>query len=125
MMCPKCQRYNPDANEECEFCGTLLPKPIRNESTAKRAGNINDAPKVTKGDSKKDIGVLMCLFLGLLGLIIGLLLYPAYSEERDTFLQGWKKCFVVLLIIGVVVGAIIGIRAACVLKELSKTRYYW
>ncbi len=109
MMCPKCQRYNPDTNEECEYCGTPLPKPKRNLSEARKAPTIDNAPKV--GGSKKDIGVLMCLFLGLLGLIIGLLLYPPYSYERDTFLEGWKKCFVVSLILGIVLAVIIVIAA--------------
>ncbi len=52
--------------------------------------------------NKKVVGVLLSLFLGLIGLIIGLCLYPYNSEERNTFLNGWLLGFVISLLIGVV-----------------------
>ena len=55
-----------------------------------------------EGQNKRDIGVIMALFLGLIGLIIGLLLYPAGSYERATFLNGWIKTYVICLIIVIV-----------------------
>ncbi len=56
--------------------------------------------------SKKDVGVLCGLFLGLIGLIIGLLLYKDGTYERPTFIKGWTTAFVAALIIGVVIGII-------------------
>lgn len=52
--------------------------------------------------NKKVVGVLLSIFLGLIGLIIGLCLYPYNSEERKTFLNGWLLGLVISLLIGVV-----------------------
>ena len=52
--------------------------------------NPNDELK-----SKKGIGIVMGLFLGLIGLIIGLLLYPNETVERQTFIKGWLTAFLI------------------------------
>ena len=51
------------------------------------------------GKSKKGVGILLCMFLGLLGLIIGVLLYPSGSYERTTFIKGWLTWVVVLVLL--------------------------
>ena len=49
--------------------------------------------------NKTTVGVLLGLFVGLLGLIIGLLLYPVNTTERQTFMSGWAKGFISSIII--------------------------
>ncbi len=56
--------------------------------------------------SKTGIGVLLGL-LGLIGLLIGLLLYKENTEERRTFIKGWLWCFFVSLAVGIVIGIIV------------------
>ena len=56
--------------------------------------------------SKKGVGVLCGLFLGLIGLIICLLLYKEDSYERKTFMKGWTIGFVWAIVIGVIIGII-------------------
>ena len=51
---------------------------------------------------KTGVGVLLSLFLSLLGLIIGLLLYPAGTVSRKSFLRGWTITFAILAGISVV-----------------------
>ena len=90
MFCTRCGKYNVQGATECKYCGH------------KRFSDVNVVSGVnTYGKSKTTEGVLMALFLGVLGLIIGLLIYPSNSYERQTFLSGWTKTFVVMLIIGV------------------------
>ncbi|MCI8555109.1 MAG: hypothetical protein HFI85_00840 [Clostridia bacterium] len=48
------------------------------------------------------------MFLGIMGLIIGLLLYPVpyYEYERKTFLKGWLYTFVIIVGIIIVIAII-------------------
>ena len=56
--------------------------------------------------SKAWLGVLLELFTGLIGLIIGLLLYKDGSYERKTFIKGWLITFFVCLGVGLLIGII-------------------
>lgn len=55
-----------------------------------------------KRQSKLGIGILLFL-LGIIGLIVGLLLYPLpqYEYERKTFIKGW------LIGLGVMIGLVV------------------
>lgn len=66
----------------------------------------DDKNMQVKGESKTAIGVLCGLFLGIIGLIIGLLLYKDGSFERQTFIKGWVASFVIAIAIGLLVGLI-------------------
>ena len=85
MYCKYCGKELNDDAEVCVYCG---------RSTGRQ--NVQKSYEV--GESKKGIGVLLGLFLGLIGLIIGLCLYPANTEERSTFLKGWVLAFVIEII---------------------------
>ena len=50
--------------------------------------------------SKKTLGVIMCLFLGFIGLL-GLLACDT-KEEKDEFMSGWLGAFFMLFIAGIV-----------------------
>ena len=63
-------------------------------------------------ESKTGIGVLCGLFLGILGLIIGVCLYPAGTVARQSFMKAWLWTFftaiVVVIIYAVIVYSISG-----------------
>ena len=46
-------------------------------------------------EPKTIIGVIMALFLGLIGLIIGIVIYPKYSVSRQTFVRAWTITFLI------------------------------
>ena len=95
IKCPNCGKIIRADADVCPNCLRTTPKGI-----AKLANKSSGA--TTYGESKKGIGVLLCLFLGVIGLIIGLLLYPAYSEERSTFIKGWVGTFVVTIVVAII-----------------------
>ena len=101
MFCKKCGKYNPSYNKVCMYCGGELEE----KEPEKKEGFYNNPAwqqPQQQGQSKRDIGVILALFLGIIGLIIGLLLYESGSYERETFISGWVKCFVICIIISVV-----------------------
>ena len=55
-------------------------------------------------NNKTIIGGLLAFFLGLIGLFIGMMLYPENSTERKTFIKGWTSTFIIITIIAAVVG---------------------
>ena len=100
----------------CRYCG----ESIREEATicphCGCAVGGRRAPKIAVPDechggygSKIGLGVVLCLFLGLIGLIIGLCLYPSYTYERSTFVRGWLTTFLVCLGIVLVLFLIVAI----------------
>ena len=54
--------------------------------------------------NKKTVGVLLGLFLGLLGLLIGICFYPNPSDEHNTFMNGWLIGWLIQILAGVVFG---------------------
>ncbi len=73
-----------------------------NQYSDNNTNNVQNQGNTNGGTSKVGIGVL-CGFIGLIGLIIGLLLYKDGSLERKTFLKGWLWCFFVSLAVYVVI----------------------
>ena len=55
-------------------------------------------------ESRVAIGILCALFLGLIGLLIGYLIYKEKEYEWKTFLKGWMWTFFICLGIDVVLG---------------------
>ncbi len=93
MFCPKCGKEIEDDAAICIHCGRSL-------ETKKE-----DKPEYR--ESKAGIGVVMGLFLGLIGLIIGLCLYPAETNARKTFIKGWGITFGVCAAVGIILFIII------------------
>ena len=48
---------------------------------------------------KTPLGILFAIFLGIIGLIIGIIMYPSGSEARKTFVKGWLITFVICILI--------------------------
>ena len=79
MFCPKCgKEVNNDA-VVCVNCGCSLEQKKEDRAEYK--------------DSKTGLGVVLALFLGLIGLIIGLCMYPEGKKKRKTFLKAWGITF--------------------------------
>ena len=79
MFCPKCgKEINNDA-VVCVNCGCSVKKePEKSQEY--------DEPKT-------GIGVLLGLFLGVIGLIIGICIYPEGTVARKTFIKAWGITF--------------------------------
>ena len=90
MFCKNCGKEVNEKAVVCIHCGCAIEQPKIEKSNS------------TTGEEKTTIGIIMAIFLGLIGLVIGLLLYPSATVERDTFVKGWVKGFVAMLIISVV-----------------------
>ena len=127
MICKRCGKYNPDSKTICAYCGCSLEtgqyvggtesqKPFYN-------GDAWKGPSTSSYNPKTAVGVLMCLFLGLIGLIIGLLLYPSGTHERQTFLSGWLKCFVVVVVLGIIIGVFAYCYTLNLIEDIYKNYY--
>lgn len=92
MFCQKCGAEIDDEAAFCQRCGNATNKNIIENTTA------ND-----ENESKAIIGFVMGLFLGLIGLIIGLCLYKDGTLSRKTFLKGWAWTFATVCIISFLV----------------------
>ena len=88
MTCPHCGKEVPNSNLTCPYCAKTLRR-----TTVKK--------HYVHHESKTAMGVILGLFLGLIGLVIGLALYQGY--ERETFLKGWMIPFIIELVIGAIV----------------------
>lgn len=61
----------------------------------------------TVTEKKTTMGVILCLFLGLIGLLIGIIIYPSGSLERKTFMKGWLTTFLISLAVEIILGLVI------------------
>ena len=84
MYCPKCGGEVSEEADVCVHCGCSL----------------NKTPKEFN-EPKTGIGVVMALFLGLIGLIIGILIYPTGTVARRTFIKAW--CITYAVVFGVAI----------------------
>ncbi len=89
MYCKNCGKEIDDKADICIHCGVKVDK--------KQVQYYEE-----DGDSKAGLGVVMSLFLGLIGLIIGLCMYSSGSYERKTFMKGWGITTLVCVIVGVI-----------------------
>ena len=67
--------------------------------------NVNDQ----NGDNipRTAAGICFCLFLGILGLALGLAVFPAKTYARKTFLSAWLNTFLIALGVAVVLAIIV------------------
>lgn len=106
----------------CKYCG----KEIHEKATmclncGCPTGN-NPVEETLTGGSKKGLGILAGIFLGLIGLLVGICLFPANSVERKTFIKGWAIAFAITFVATLVL-TIVGIVGASCL--MSSYYYYW
>ena len=102
MFCTACGKYNPDGTKECKYCGCgyLTKTPTKKSNTSKHSVD------------KSGFGIVMSIFLGVIGLLIGW--YSTYdTDERESFVSGWIKGFWIQLVIAIVLVAVILGIASC------------
>ena len=97
MICKFCEQEINDNAIVCHHCGCPTDNKIETVHTH----------TYIKNPSRRPMGVLFCFFFGLIGLIIGLIMYEPGSEERYTFKKGWWSCFLTLFIIMLVLSALV------------------
>ena len=104
MFCMNCGKYNPDSESKCKYCG----------------GTLSGHPSYRKEQQTFYVdrtlaGVLLCIFLGVIGLAIGFLSYD--GDERESFLRAWFKTFIVMTIVSIVVMLVGG---SCIISTISE-----
>lgn len=108
MFCKKCSEKIEDGYEICPKCGSYIAEKSNKES-------------LELDESKTGIGVLCGLFLGIIGLAIGLCLYKEGTESRKTFMKGWVIAFVSAIIIGIIFGIVYYINLSNQINEITNT----
>ena len=70
--------------------------------------NNKQSPEINNTiHNKHSVGVILGMFFNLLGLVIGICLYNNNEKEKNTFISGWIKGFVVSIIFAVIIGIIV------------------
>ncbi len=92
MFCPKCGKEVNDDADVCVNCGRALK-----DMTEKPEHNT----------PKTGLGIVMGLFLGIIGLVIGICLYPEGTVARKTFIKAWLITFFIEIAVVVFIYVII------------------
>ncbi len=100
MFCKKCGKEINDDAVVCVHCGCA----VNDKKPASNAQDFNTP--------KTGMGVILGLFLGLIGLIIGILIYPEGTVARKSFLKAWGITFGVAFAVELIFGIILGVAAA-------------
>lgn len=94
MYCNKCGNQLDDNAVICPKCGCVTSKA--------------DLTSVQNQTPKMGMGVLLGLVLGLIGLIIGVCMYPSGTTARSTFLKGWWIAFAISIVACILVWIFFG-----------------
>ena len=94
MFCPKCGKEIEDDAVICVHCGRPLEMNyhVHNQNQVRPEHN----------EPKTGLGVLMGLFLGVIGLLIGVIMFPEGTVARKTFMKAWIITFIIVTVISVV-----------------------
>lgn len=102
MYCTHCGKEINDDAEMCVHCG--------------RSTDRQKTPKSYEIEEPKiAIGIILAFCLGLIGLAIGLLLYPSNTLRRATFIKGWTVAIIICLFVALslsIVAMVVATRAA-------------
>ena len=88
-QCCNCKQEVSDKAVLCMHCGCFV-----NEQYEKKFNHMQP-----QGETKIGIGILMALFGGIAGLIMGLCIYAPKSIERKSFWISWLVTSIVLIFI--------------------------
>lgn len=96
MYCKHCGKEVNDNAVVCIHCGCALDSYV--------------PPKTSENDeSKTGMGILMALLLGVIGLVVGICLYPENSFARKTFIKGWGITLAISIGAGILLGVLYAI----------------
>ena len=90
MFCRHCGKEVKDEAVVCTSCGCSLEN--------KPTQPVNPEYET----SKTGFGVLFALLLGLIGLIIGIVMYPDNTVARKTFIKGWVITFAITAALSII-----------------------
>ena len=96
MFCYNCGKEVDDKAVICVHCGVALKNKEEMQTE-----------KLEYREPKTAIGVVFALFLGLIGLLIGVLIYPAGTVARKTFMKAWLMTYLISIAVVVVMYVII------------------
>ncbi len=100
MICDKCESNIEDGLDVCCVCGADLNEQRRRECRDNRP--VHSAPARDE-ESKAFWGGVCNILFSVIGLIIGLLIYPYQSYARGTFIKGWITMFILKMIAAFVI----------------------
>lgn len=89
MFCSKCGEEIMDEAVICPKCGCKT--------------GVEYAREVEIDEPKTGMGVLLGLFLGIIGLIIGLCLFKENTIARKTFIKAWAITFAITVVVYIIV----------------------
>ena len=96
MFCQNCGKEVSNESKVCVHCGSTVHGGGASSTT--RAANPEH------DESKTFLGVILALFIGVIGLVIGIVMYPEGTVARKTFIKGWLIAFFVSMGISVLLG---------------------
>ena len=114
MFCKNCGKSLEEDENFCKNCGyltvdlnDLTPEDLKELSDIANNQNsqqpVNAKPVEQKnGSSKKGMGILLGIFTGVIGLIIGICIFQN-EYERKTFVNGWLIAFFIELAISALI----------------------
>lgn len=108
-FCPNCGcsaekviEVEPIPMQEKKYCSKCGEQIHKDAVICPKCGCYTEEGKKTNSEyseSKTGIGVIMALFLGLIGLLIGIALYPSGTVSRTSFVKAWIMTYVVCILI--------------------------
>ncbi len=104
MFCRNCGTKINDSDLFCSHCGARAEEISHNGGVPQDSNptaNQNTSQAIM--ENKGGLGVLFALFLGLIGLIIGVLIYPYGTQARRTFVKGFWITYAVVFGVAAVV----------------------
>ena len=96
MYCQKCGKEINDDAVVCINCGCAV----------KKEDPISEINQKMYSEPKTGMGILLGIFLGLIGLIIGICLYPENTVARKTFIKSWGITFGITIGVTIIISVI-------------------
>ena len=93
MVCRNCGTYT--YKDKCEKCGSTALSPDS------AYDNYDPDAKFASSSAPHNAGVIIGLFLGLIGLLIGVLIFNK-EDERKQFISSWLPSFIIQVVFAVI-----------------------
>ena len=117
MFCKNCGSMVEEKEKFCKYCGSKLSNEqesveavvvANDKSDRNKTADQNNIKKESTPSSKTGLGFVLGLFLGVIGLIIGIFMLQQNEYERKTFIKGWVISLVISIVFVVVYFVIVG-----------------